>query len=136
MNLEFINPPGMSVGSYSHAVVVGGGGRLVFLSGQVAQDASGTVTADTFEGQVEQVFDSLGKVLAAAGAQWHDVVKMTVFVCDITPERVMAFREIRGRRLGSHRPASTLVGTSGLVHEKLMLEVELVARIPEPPAPG
>jgi 2-iminobutanoate/2-iminopropanoate deaminase len=135
MNLECINPPGMSVGSYSHAVIVNGG-RLVFLSGQVAQDASGKVTADTFEGQVEQVFDSLTTVLTASGAQWTDVVKMTVYLCDINPERVRIFRELRGRRLAGHKPASTLIGTSGLVHEKLMLEVELVARLPEALAPG
>jgi 2-iminobutanoate/2-iminopropanoate deaminase len=135
MNLECINPPGMSVGSYSHAVIVNGG-RLVFLSGQVAQDASGKVTADTFEGQVEQVFDSLTTVLAASGAQWTDVVKMTVYLCDINPERVRIFRELRGRRLAGHKPASTLIGTSGLVHEKLMLEVELVARLPEAQVPG
>ena len=135
MNLECINPPGMSVGSYSHAVIVNGG-RLVFLSGQVAQDASGKVTADTFEGQVDQVFDSLTTVLAASGAQWSDVVKMTVYLCDINPERVRVFRELRGRRLAGHKPASTLIGTSGLVLEKLMLEVELVARLPEAQAPG
>jgi enamine deaminase RidA (YjgF/YER057c/UK114 family) len=61
---------------------------------------------------------------------------MTVYLCDISPERVRIFRELRGRRLAGHKPASTLIGTSGLVHEKLMLEVELVARLPDTEPPG
>ncbi len=132
MSIEFINPPGMSVGSYSHAVGIDlPGGRLVLLSGQVAMDAAGAVTASTFEGQVEQVFDALTTVLGASGARWTDVLKLNVYLCDITPERVRVFREIRTRRLAGHKPASTLVGTSGLVHADLMLEVEATVFIPE-----
>ncbi|HPU52697.1 MAG TPA: RidA family protein [Burkholderiaceae bacterium] len=128
MSIEFINPGNMSGGSYSHAAVVSGG-RTVFLSGQVSVDGSGKVVGTTFEEQTEQVFANLANVLSAAGARWQDVVKMNVYVRDLTSTRVRQFREIRQRHLGAHKPASTLVATPALVHEDMMLEVEVVAHI-------
>ena len=128
MSVEVINPGSMSRGSYSHAVVVTGG-RLVFVSGQVSVDGAGKVVGTTFEEQAEQVFANLATVLTAAGARWQDVVKMNVYVRDLTSAKVKQFREIRQRHLLDHQPASTLVATPGLVHEDMMLEVEVVAQI-------
>ena len=68
MPVEFINPPGLAQGTYSHAAVVTGG-RLVFLSGQVAYDAAGQIVGTTFAAQAEQVFANLTEVLAAAVAR-------------------------------------------------------------------
>jgi enamine deaminase RidA (YjgF/YER057c/UK114 family) len=126
VTVQFINPPGLSRGTYSHAAVVSGG-RTVYVSGQVAFDDAGNVVGATFVEQAEQVFRNLGVALAAAGAQFSDIVKMNVYVRDLTGTRVRAFREIRGRHFGAHQPASTLVATPALVHEDLMLEVEVVA---------
>ncbi len=128
MTVEFVNPSSMPRGSYSHAAVVSGG-RLVFLAGQVAFDAHGKIVGETFEAQAEQVFANLATVLSAAGAQWRHVIKMNVYVRDLTTSRVKTFREIRQRHLGAHQPASTLVATPALVHEDLMLEIEVVAHI-------
>ena len=128
MSVEVINPGSLSRGSYSHAVVVTGG-RLVFVSGQVSVDGTGKVVGTTFEAQAEQVFANVATVLTAAGARWQDVVKMNVYVRDLTSAKVKLFREIRQRHLLDHQPASTLVATPGLVHEDMMLEVEVVAHI-------
>jgi len=128
MSVEVINPGSMPRGSYSHAVVVNGG-RLVFVSGQVSVDSHGKVVGETFEAQAEQVFANLNTVLKAAGARWHDVVKMNVYIRDLNSTKVKQFREIRQRHLLDHQPASTLVATPGLVHEDMMLEVEVVAHI-------
>jgi enamine deaminase RidA (YjgF/YER057c/UK114 family) len=70
---------------------------------------------------------NLELALAAAGAEPRHVVKMNIYVRDLTSSRLKTFREIRARHFGEHRPASTLVGTPALVHEDLMLEVEAVA---------
>ena len=126
MTVQFINPPGLSRGTYSHTAVVSGG-RTVYVSGQVAFDEAGNVVGATFVEQAEQVFGNLRLALAAAGAQFSDIVKMNVYVRDLTGARVRAFREVRGRHFGAHQPASTLVATPALVHEDLMLEVEVVA---------
>jgi len=129
MPVEFINPAELSPGSYSHVAAISGGGRTLYVSGQVAMDASGKVVGNTFAEQAEQVLRNLGLALAAGGAQFHHIVKMNTYVRDLTTEKVKALRAIRQRHFGSHQPASTLVGTTALVHEDLMLEIECVAVI-------
>lgn len=126
MPAQFINPPGLAKGTYSHTAVVTGG-RTLYVSGQVALDGNGSVVGTTFAEQAQRVFENLGIALGAGGAQFSDIVKMNVYVRDLTGAKVRAFREIRQRHLGTHQPASTLVATPALVHEDLMLEVEVVA---------
>jgi 2-iminobutanoate/2-iminopropanoate deaminase len=127
MPVEFINPAELSQGSYSHVAAVSGGSRTLYVSGQVAMDASGQVVGKTFSEQCEQVLRNLGFALASGGAQFHQIVKMNAYVRDLTGEKVKTLRAIRQRHFGNHQPASTLVGTTALVHEDLMLEIECVA---------
>ncbi len=129
MPVEFINPAELSQGSYSHVAAVNGGGRTLYVSGQVAMDAAGKVVGLTFAEQAEQVLRNLGLALAAGGAQFHHIVKMNTYVRDLTTEKVKTLRAIRQRHFGTHQPASTLVGTTALVHEDLMLEIEAIAVI-------
>lgn len=126
MPVEFLNPEGLARGTYSHVAVVTGG-RVIHVSGQVAMDPQGRIVGTTFEEQAECVLRNLATALAAAGATLRHVVKMNTYVRDLTSTRVKAYREIRGRHFGDHQPASTLVGTPALVHEDLMIEVEVVA---------
>lgn len=126
MPVQFIDPPGLARGSYSHTAVVTGG-RTVYVSGQVAMDADGKVVGATFAEQAEKVFDNLQAALAAGGAEFRHVVKLNTYVRDLTSAKVVQLREIRTRRFGGNKPASTLVATPALVHEDLMLEVEAIA---------
>ena len=126
MPVEFINPSELSQGTYSHVAVVSGG-RTLYVSGQVAMDASGNVVGSNFSEQAECVLRNLGIALAAGGAQFHHIVKMNVYVRDLTSEKMKTLRAIRQRHFGAHQPASTLVGTTALVHEELMLEIEAIA---------
>jgi len=127
MSVEFINPSELSQGTYSHVAVVSGAARTLYISGQVAMDAAGNVVGNSFAEQTECVFRNLGIALAAGGAQFHHIVKMNVYVRDLSSSKVKALRAIRQRHLGTHQPASTLVATPALVHEDLMLEIEAVA---------
>jgi enamine deaminase RidA (YjgF/YER057c/UK114 family) len=129
MPVEFINPAELSQGTYSHVAAVSGGARMLYVSGQVAMDAAGQVVGKTFAEQAEQVLRNLGIALAAGGAQFHHIVKMNVYVRDLTGEKVKTLRAIRQRHFGAHQPASTLVGTTALVHEDLMLEIEAIAAV-------
>lgn len=128
MATQFTNPPGLSRGNYSHVAAVTRG-RLVFVSGQVAFDEQGHVVGRTMAEQTEQVFHNLKVALAASGATLADVVKMNIYIRDLTTSRLQAFREVRAKHLGQHLPASTLVATPALVHEDLMLEIEVVAAV-------
>ncbi len=129
MPVEFVNPSELSQGTYSHVAAVSGGSRTLYVSGQVAMDATGKVVGQTFAEQCEQVLRNLGLALASGGAQFHHIVKMNVYVRDLTSDKVKTLRAIRQRHFGGHQPASTLVGTTALVHEDLMLEIECVAVI-------
>lgn len=126
MPVEFINPSELSQGTYSHLAIVQGG-RTLYVSGQVAMDAAGNVVGASFAEQTECVFRNLGIALAAGGAQFHHIVKLNVYVRDLSSAKVKTLRAIRQRHFGTHQPASTLVATPALVHEDLMLEIEAVA---------
>jgi enamine deaminase RidA (YjgF/YER057c/UK114 family) len=114
---------------YSH-VAEARGGRLVYIAGQVALDASGTlVGAGNFKAQVEQVFENLGTALRSAGARFEDVVKLNTYCVEtVPPGEIAAFREVRDRFVPTAEPpASTFVFVSRLVHPDWLVEVEAVA---------
>jgi 2-iminobutanoate/2-iminopropanoate deaminase len=77
--------------------------------------------------QIEQCFRNLGDVLRAAGADYRDVVKYTMYTTDIA-----AFSEARDlwEKCFVDRPASTLIEVSRLVSPDMMVEIEAIARIP------
>ena len=118
-------PPG-----YSHAVEAAG---LLFVSGQVPLDERGElVGAGDMGEQARQAFRNLGAVLAAAGAGFADVVKLTYFVRDVGA--VGAIRAARDEFIDTDRPpASTLVEVSRLFRPELLIEIEAVAVAPRRP---
>lgn len=82
-NSTAVNPPHMLPGgSYSHALIVPPGQKLIFTAGQIGTiDAQGTVP-DSYEEQVEAAIRNLGDVLAASGATPEDIIKLTYFIVD------------------------------------------------------
>ncbi len=120
---------------YSHAAVVNGG-RLVFVSGQVALDAGGQLVGrGDFRKQAEQVFANLGHALRAAGADVTDIVALDTFLVNLAD--LPAYREVRQQFLAPRRtppPTSTTVQVAGLVVEGALLEVSAVAVLPAPRA--
>ena len=104
-------------------------GDLLFVSGCVPVDGEGRLVggADVVA-QARQVFANVGAVLAAGGASFADVVKVTVFLLDVDDRA--AVNEVRKEVFGEVRPASTLVEVSRLAVPGARLEVEAVALIP------
>ncbi|MFH8714840.1 RidA family protein [Streptomyces zaomyceticus] len=115
---------------YSH--VVWGTGRFVAISGQCALDASGAVVGEgDAVAQARQVFANLDRCLAAAGAGFRDVVKLTYFVTDVA--HLPAVRDARDAHFaGAPLPASSAVQVSALVRPELLVEIEAFALVPEP----
>jgi reactive intermediate/imine deaminase len=123
-----INPDGMAdpIGPYSHVVTVPPGGRLVFCAGAVALDAEGKVVAEgDIVGQTRQVMENLRMALAAAGATFDDVVKVTNFVLDVNDWRQVL--PVRAEYLKEPYPASSFVEVSALMVPELLIEIEAVA---------
>ncbi len=122
-------PEGISPSpQYSH--VVWGTGRFVAVSGQCSFDEEGEVVgAGDAAAQARQVFENLRRCLAAAGAGFDDVVKLTYFVTDMA--HMPAVRAARDEVIAPDRlPASTAVQVSALVRPELLLEIEAFAVLP------
>ncbi len=92
------------------------------------------VGSGDFRAQADQVFRNLAAGLAAAGAGFPDVVKLTFYILD--PAQLGVLREVRDRYVRSAAPpASTLVVVRGLFRPDILLEVEAIAAVAAP-APG
>jgi 2-iminobutanoate/2-iminopropanoate deaminase len=100
-------------------------GDLLFLSGCVPVDGDGKLVDGDVVAQTRQVFANLGAVLAAAGAAFGDIVKVTVFLTDVDDRA--AVNTVRREVFGDARPASTLVEVSRLAIPGARIEVEAVA---------
>lgn len=129
--VRYVHPPGLAKSPrYSHVVEVSRG-KLVLISGQVAQDASGNIVgAGDMAAQTRQVFENLKIALAASGASFKNVVKLTTFIVDMS--QLEKYREVRTEFLKGlpEPPTSTTVGVSRLVSEGYLLEVEAIAVVP------
>ena len=105
-------------------------GRMIFASGQVARDVDGQlVGAGDIRAQTRKTLQNLQAVLAEAGATMDDVVKVTVFVTNLS-EHFAAIHEIRAEFFASDYPASTLVEVSRLVDPEMLIEIEAIAVTP------
>jgi enamine deaminase RidA (YjgF/YER057c/UK114 family) len=124
---QFVNP--RSVG-YSDEVIVQGG-KTIYVSGQVPVNESGEIVGrGDLRTQTVQVFENIKKLLAQAGANFKDVVKVNVYIVNCKPTDVAIVREVRKSYLSdTHPPASTMVGVTSLVDPEFLIEIEVVASI-------
>ena len=127
--LRHVAAPDGAPAGRGYSQVVTGRGRLVVVSGQVAQNASGELVGPGDPAaQARQVFENLGRCLAEAGAGFDDVVKLTLFVLDVGD--LPAVREARDAVIDTARPpASSAVQVSALFAPGYLLEVEAWALV-------
>ncbi|MEU4485050.1 MULTISPECIES: RidA family protein [Streptomyces] len=123
-------PDGVAAAAqYSHVVM--GTGRFVAVAGQLALDERGGLVGEGDPAaQARQVFENLGRCLAAAGATFDDVVKLTYFVTDMA--HMPAIRAARAEHIPDDRlPAASAVRVAGLVRPEFLMEVEAFAVVAE-----
>jgi enamine deaminase RidA (YjgF/YER057c/UK114 family) len=112
---------------YSHVVGLPPG-RLVWASGQVPIAADGTVP-EGWEAQARLTFENVGRAIAAQGAAWPDVVKLSFFVTAV--DQLAIVRAVRDEFVDTATPpTSSLVQVPGLFRPDLLIEVEAVAWLP------
>ncbi|WP_328493038.1 RidA family protein [Streptomyces sp. NBC_00414] len=114
--------------AYSHVVM--GTGRFVAVSGQLALDEDGKLVGEGDPAaQARQVFENLRRCLAAAGAGFDDVVKLTFFVTDMA--HMPAVRAARDEHIAPDRlPAASAVQVAALVRPEFLMEIEAFAILP------
>ena len=114
-------------------------GDFVFVSGVVAgafrQEAP--INKETFKNSIRGAFTSLKDVLELAGADINQTVKMRTFhvfdspLIDVSKvEQVKAVAEVKSEFIGEPHPAWTAVGTTALLPDAGLVEIEVVVYAP------
>jgi enamine deaminase RidA (YjgF/YER057c/UK114 family) len=119
MTLRFVNPPTLPSPPGYTQVVETTGARTVYISGQVALDASGNLVGPgDLRARTQQVFANIPAAVA----------KLTYFVLDTTQMPVV--REVRDQFVNrAQPPASSAFEVRRLVGEGFLIEVEAIAVI-------
>lgn len=115
-----INPPSLfnsSALGFSQAIR---SGDTVYCSGQVS-------FADGLESQAREAFTNVRTLLAYAGANMSDIVKVTIYSTEVDCWQRTA--EIRTEFLKPPFPAVTMIVVKGLADPRLMIEVDVTAII-------
>ncbi len=128
MTWDIINPRGTPKG-WNDGLVSREGGRVLFVAGQTASDASGKVHPADFVTQFRLALTNTLAVVRAAGGEPTDIGRMTVYVLDMDAYR-KARKELAGvwkALMGRHYPAMALVQVSALLDEHALIEMETTA---------
>ena len=127
--LEHPRPEGLLHNAGFSQVVAAAGKRTIYTAGQVSIDERGNLFgADDLAAQTEQAMRNVGLALAAAGAGFADIVKITTYVVNYKPEhRAIIGKARRPFFANGAPPASTLVGVSALALPEWLVEIEAVA---------
>jgi reactive intermediate/imine deaminase len=105
-----------AIGTYSQAVKVG---STVYLSGQIPLNPDTMqIVSDDFTAQVVQVFDNLTAVCEAAGGSLKDIVKLNIFMTDLS--HFATVNEIMGRYFEQPYPARAAIGVKQLPKDSLV----------------
>jgi len=114
---EVSEPP---AGAWSNCLVAGG---IAYIAGMTAR---GSAEADEYA-QAKAIFGKIRHLVEAAGGSMADIVKVTIFVTDIT-QREKVWQARREFFTGNF-PTSTLVQVAALADPSLKVEIDAVAHI-------
>ena len=112
-----------AIGPYSQAMR---SGNLIFCSGMIGIDpATGTVP-EGIEAQTRQVMKNIGALLADNGANYHNIIKTTVFIKDMND--FAKVNEIYGSYFEELPPARSTVEVSRLPKD-VLVEIESIVAV-------
>ncbi|PKO46550.1 MAG: reactive intermediate/imine deaminase [Betaproteobacteria bacterium HGW-Betaproteobacteria-22] len=105
----------VAIGTYSQAVKVG---NTVYLSGQIGLDPATMQLVEGIEAQVHRVFTNLKAVAEASGGSLGDVVKLNVFLTDLSHFTLV--NTIMAEYFSQPYPARAAVGVASLPRNALV----------------
>jgi len=115
--------PEPAPGTWSNCLITGG---IAYISGMTARDATGRVSADADEyEQARVIFRKIEALVTAAGGTMRDVVKLVIYVTDIS-QRELVWRA-RAEFFRGDFPVSTLVQVAALADPALKVEIDAIA---------
>ncbi|MFS8097353.1 RidA family protein [Lentzea alba] len=128
MAVTLINPEGLPAIDVYHQVAVATGSRTIYVAGQVAWDAEPDLATQT-----EQAYVNVHTALKGAGATFADLVKVTVYVVDWTPDKMPqlldGIAKAAARTGETPAPPATLIGVATLDVPEHLVEIEAIAVI-------
>ena len=133
MSLKLINPEALGAPSgYANGLLVDGGGKLLFIAGQIAWDQDQKIVSDDFIEQFDKALSNVITVLRAAGGEPDNIVRLVIYVTNKIEyrERTREVGERYRKHLGKHFPAMVLVQVAGLLDDRAKVEIEGMAVIP------
>lgn len=111
-----------AIGPYSQAVRAG---DFLFFSGQIPLDpTTGEIVGQDAESQSRQVLANIQAVLSAAGLEFEQVVKTTVYVANMLDFEVI--NRVYAEFFGTAAPARATVQVAGLP-KQVLIEIEGIA---------
>jgi enamine deaminase RidA (YjgF/YER057c/UK114 family) len=129
MSFTFINPKSLGAPrGYSNGVLTEGG-RLLFISGQIAWDENQSIVSDDLVEQFDLALGNVITVVSDAGGQPDRIARLTIYVTNKN-EYKLRMKEIGRRyrgRMGKHFPAMVLVEVAGLLEDRAKIEIEAIA---------
>ncbi len=129
---QMIQPKGMyTTSNYVHGLRAG---NTLYVAGQVARDEHGNLVGEgDVAVQARLVYKNIGTILAAAGADWRHIVKVTTYLLDRADSPMVT--AVRHEHFGDHRPPHTGLIVAGLGSPGVRLEVDVIAVLPVGAAP-
>ena len=130
MTFKLINP--ISLGSpqgFSNGVLTDAGGRLLFVAGQIAWDATQTIVSADFVEQFDRALANVLAVISEAGGRPDQIARMVIYVTNKLEylEHQPAVGERYRAHMGKHFPAMVLVEVKSLLDDNAKVEIEAVA---------
>ena len=132
MSLNLINPEALGAPSgYSHGLLVEGGGKLLFIAGQIAWDQNQKIVSDDFVEQFDKALANVITVVKAAGGEANNITRLVVYVTNKHEylAQTKAVGERYRKHMGKHFPAMVLVQVAGLLDDAAKVEIEAMAVI-------
>ena len=129
--MEFLQPEGWArAKGYANGVVAEG--RLIILGGQIGWNSNQEFESDEFIPQFRQTLTNIVTLLAEAGAEPENLVRLTWFITDrdayLNSQKAMGevYRDIMGRNY----PAMSVVQIFRLIEARALIEIEATAVLP------
>lgn len=131
--IHYLNPDGLSKNpAFSQVVMTEGKGKTIYVGGQDSVSAEGAIIGKGDIGeQTEQVMKNLQTALAACGANFENLVKLSIYI--VNGQDINKGFQASQKYLGhlKNPPAITGMFVAALAHPDFLVEVDAVAFLPE-----
>jgi enamine deaminase RidA (YjgF/YER057c/UK114 family) len=126
---QFINPDSLPPLSknYTQAIKVSSG-NTIYIAGQASVNGKKEIIGRSdFKTQVRTTLANLRTVLSASKATPADLVKINIYVVDLSADKLLILRDELKNFVSDNPPVSTLIGVQALFNKDAMVEIDGIA---------